>query len=59
MTSNQVFKHFGSKAKAADAIGIQRQSINDWGKYPPCLRQLQIEKMTNGELKADKSCFSG
>ena len=57
MTLEQVRKHFGSYAEAARKIGISRGGIAQWHTfgYVPRFRQLQIEKITRGRLKADPS----
>lgn len=56
MTSEQVFKHFKGKARAAVALGIKVPSVYGWGRYPPKLRQLQVERITGGKLKAEANC---
>lgn len=54
--TKDVFKHFDGKAKTAAALGIAVPSVYVWGIYPPPLRQLQIESITAGELKAEAAC---
>ena len=57
MTKEQAIRHFKTQAALADRLGMQSQgSISSWGKYPPKLRQLQIEAATRGKLKAEKNC---
>ena len=56
MKTVQVIQHFGSQAALARAIGIAQPSIAQWGEEPPPLRQLQIEALTKGQLKASHSC---
>ena len=53
MTTEEAIKHFGSKKKLADALGIWPHPIYRWKESPPPLRQFQIERLTKGELKAD------
>jgi len=53
MTTKQAIKHFGSKAEVARALGITIEAVIQWDKHPPMLRQFQLEKLTNGELKVD------
>jgi transcriptional repressor of cell division inhibition gene dicB len=50
--------HFGNQAALARALGIKQQSVQDWGEDVPPLRQLQIEKITDGALKADPSILA-
>jgi transcriptional repressor of cell division inhibition gene dicB len=54
MTLNQALKHFGSYAQIAAALGIKAPSVYGWedGGIPE-LRQLQLQHLTGGALKAD------
>lgn len=54
MTKNDAIKHFGSVAGLAQALRISTQAVYDWGDKVPELRQLRLEKITNGALKADE-----
>lgn len=53
MFTKNVIAHFGSQAKVASALGIKQQSVADWGEEVPKLRQLQIQVITRGKLRAD------
>lgn len=53
MTTNQALRHFGGQTRLADALGIRAQSVQQWGKRPPWIRQQQIEQVTGGKLRAD------
>tara|TARA_S200002703_G_scaffold144568_1_gene138321 strand:- start:213 stop:377 length:165 start_codon:yes stop_codon:yes gene_type:complete len=53
MTTKQSLKHFGGIKKLAEALGIWPHSIYRWGDNPPKLRQFEIERLTDGALKAD------
>lgn len=53
MTTADVIQHYGTQQKVADALGIRQGSVGGWGKYPPVLRQLQLQRITNGRLKAE------
>ena len=54
MTINQVIKHFGNQNKTAKALGINRVAVVHWVRKGnvPAQRQLEIQKITNGKLKA-------
>ena len=52
MTKAEAIAHFGSVRKLADALGIASQAIHQW-RDVPALRQLQLELMTKGRIKAD------
>lgn len=55
MTYQELIAYFGSQSKAAKAIGINQSSVSLWKAVGiPALRQLHIEKVTNGALKADE-----
>ena len=61
MTPNQVIQHFDGIPNAAKELGITYQAIQQWvqkGEVPEG-RQYQIELLTNGALKADRSAVSG
>ena len=49
-----IIKHFGNQRKMALRLGVSRQAVGEWLKLGtiPANRAIQIEKITNGELKA-------
>lgn len=54
MTTDEALIYFDkSRVKLAAALGIEPESTYDWKEYPPELRQLQLEVLTNGKLKAE------
>lgn len=53
MQTRKAIEHFGSTRKLAQALGITPQAINQWGAVVPKLRQYEIERVTDGKLKAD------
>ena len=57
MLTSDAISHFGSKAALAKAIGISVPSVYEWREYPPPLRQLQIEQVSGGALKAEPDVF--
>jgi DNA-binding transcriptional regulator YdaS (Cro superfamily) len=48
-------KHFGGRGELARALGLTTPAVyqKQWKVRPPYLRQLQIEHITGGALKAD------
>ena len=42
----------GTQTKLAERLGIKQSSISLWGERPPYLRQVQIELLSAGALKA-------
>ena len=57
MKKTEAIKHFGSQVKLGEAIGINQGSISAWPEFPPDHRQLQIERITLGALKAEPGCM--
>ncbi len=54
MTYSDLIKHFGSQGAVARAIGISQPSVCEWqDNGVPENRQLEIQKITGGTLKAD------
>ena len=52
MTKQEAVSHFETVAKLAKTLGISTQAIYDWPETVPQLRQFQLERITNGKLKA-------
>jgi len=55
MNKSDAIKFFSTQAKLAEALGMTQHAVSGWKEYPPPLRQLQIEKLTKGALKAEVS----
>ena len=57
MTVTQVIKFFGGVHATARALNLAQPSVSRWrkNKVIPYLRQLDIERRTNGKLKADNN----
>jgi DNA-binding transcriptional regulator YdaS (Cro superfamily) len=55
MTKQSAITYYGSQAALARALGINRAAINAWGDGIPIGRQYQIEVLTAGKLKADRT----
>lgn len=58
MTTDDAVKHYGTQQKLADALGIKQGSVAGWGEFPPALRQLQLQQITKGKLKAEPGLLS-
>ncbi|WP_413486279.1 Cro/CI family transcriptional regulator [Shewanella baltica] len=52
MKTNDAVAHFKGKSKLAKALGINPASVSQWGDDVPALRAFQIERLTDGQLKA-------
>lgn len=54
MKTELAVDYFGTKAAIADALGIKRSAVSQWGETIPKGRAYQIEVLTDGKLKADQ-----
>lgn len=57
MKKSDVLDHFGGPTATAKALGLSQPTVTNWGDVVPPLRQLQVESLTGGVLKADPGCF--
>jgi transcriptional repressor of cell division inhibition gene dicB len=53
MEIERVVDFYGSKAAIARALGITPVAVSRWQRDIPPLRQLQIQSLTGGKIKAD------
>jgi transcriptional repressor of cell division inhibition gene dicB len=53
MKTELAVDYFGTKAAIADALGIKRSAVSQWGKTIPQGRAYQLEVLTGGKLKAN------
>jgi hypothetical protein len=58
MTTQEAIQHYRTQTKLAEALGIKQGSVSGWGEYPPALRQLQLQQITRGKLKAEPGVLS-
>ena len=56
MRTAAVLQHFKTQKAVADALRIKQPSVALWGEFPPDLRQLQLQRITKGKLKAEPGC---
>ena len=57
MLTKEVLKHFGSRAKTAEAIGYTRQAIYRWGKYVPEAAAYRIAEVSAGAFTVNPSLY--
>lgn len=57
MKTSEAIHHYGSNVALTAALGLSAGAVSQWGEYPPDARQLQIERITLGALKADPDCM--
>ena len=53
MKTLDAIDHYGSAQALANALGIARQAIYQWGDEVPVGRAYQIQVLTHGVLKAE------
>ena len=51
MRTDDAIKHFGTVLALAEALGVTRHAIYQWGEYVPALRQYELQELTGGVLK--------
>jgi|SanBayMetagenome_1026888.scaffolds.fasta_scaffold39325_2 hypothetical protein len=56
MLKEDVLRYFGGVAATARALNLAQPSITQWPEPLPVLRQLQVEALTGGALKAGPEC---
>jgi hypothetical protein len=54
MTKQDAVAYYGTEAALGRALGITRASVNAWDEIP-IGRQYQLEVVTNGALRADRT----
>jgi DNA-binding transcriptional regulator YdaS (Cro superfamily) len=59
MTKADAVAHYGSQQALALALGITRVAVSLWGEYPPPRRQMQLERLTFGVLRAEPGVWDG
>jgi len=56
MEAQHAIEHYGTQQRLADALDVRQSNVSKWMKKGiPYLRQLQIQVLTKGKLKANKS----
>lgn len=53
MKKQEAIQYFGSLVNLAKALGIGHSAISQWSEDIPQRRAYEIERITNGALKAD------
>jgi len=58
MTTHEAISYYGTQQALADKLGISQSAVSMWGDYPPDARQMQLERITRGRLRAEANVFS-
>lgn len=53
MRRTDVIQHYGTQTAIAKALGIGKAFVSKWGEEVPQRYAYEIERLTNGALKAD------
>ena len=56
MLKAEVLNYFGGVVETARQLGLRQPSVTNWEDPLPILRQLQIEAVTKGALRAGPEC---
>lgn len=56
MTKDEAIAWAGTQVKLAEKLGMSQGTIAGWGSFPPPLRQLQLEALSAGVLRAEADC---
>jgi predicted transcriptional regulator len=57
MTTSEATSYYKTQELLAAALGITQSAVSMWGEYPPAMRQMQIERLTRGRLRAEPNVF--
>jgi DNA-binding transcriptional regulator YdaS (Cro superfamily) len=57
MKTQEAIDYYGSNVALTAALGLSSGAVSQWGEYPPDARQLQIERVTLGALRAEPDCL--
>ena len=55
MKKSDALSYFGNNRKIAQILGLSDAAITAWGEQIPELRARQLEEITQGALKFDRS----
>lgn len=57
MNRSEALNYYKTQTALAEALGIGQSSVAEWGEDIPPLRQIQLERLTLGALRADPECW--
>lgn len=58
MRTQEAVKYFRGKSKLAAALKISPAAVSQWGMHIPKLRQFELQLLTKGALRIDKSAMA-
>ena len=57
MKTSEAIKYAGGSLKLAQLLELTSGAISQWGDFPPDNRQLQLERISLGAIKAEPGCM--
>lgn len=57
MLTNDAVNFYGTRTKLADALGINKSAISNWGTVVPKGRAYELEKITHGKLRVNPDFY--
>lgn len=57
MKTSDAIQFAGGATALALMLRITPGAVSQWGEFPPDSRQLQLEKLTRKQLKAEQGCL--
>ena len=57
MNTHDAVQHFGGRRQLAEALGITRQAVEQWGKVVARGVAYRLQVMTGGKLMVDESKY--
>ena len=57
MYKTAVLKHFGGQQATADALGITKSAVSQWGELIPKGSAAYAEVVSRGQLKLDPTLY--
>jgi DNA-binding transcriptional regulator YdaS (Cro superfamily) len=57
MFTRDAIQHFGNAPKLAQALGLTKGAIYQWGDRVPPLRAARLHQITRGKLRFDPSDY--
>lgn len=58
MYTETALKHFKSRIKIANALGLTKSAVFQWGSIVPRASAENIQKLTRGRVKVDPSLYN-
>jgi len=57
MHKSTAIKHYSTHTALAEAIGISRAAVGQWGDIVPYASALKLQELTRGALRIDRSLY--